>query len=188
MNKAPKLYNPYMADLAIGEMQDGLVSALPWLDVAFGKAERLVKERNGRRYYTPNIHRDGNEYVSLLPDSGIGNFCFFWIDDPQEITAEPGQRAAFSVQCSVIFWMDMRTIGNYAGYRNKEEVKSQILHALNGGFGMRYGNYSVTRCHELAENIYRGFTLDEVDNQFLMQPFCGFRFDGTLTYKQPCYD
>ena len=43
-----------------------------------------------------------------------------------------------------------------------------------------------TAIYELAENVYRGFTLDEIDNQFLMHPFGGFRFEGVLSVNQPC--
>ena len=62
--------------------------------------------------------------------------------------------------------------------RDTESVKAEILHVLNGGFRLRSGSIDVTKIYELAENIYRGFTLDEVDNQFLMHPLCGLPLRG----------
>jgi hypothetical protein len=44
----------------------------------------------------------------------------------------------------------------------------------------------VSRIYERAENVFRGYTMDEVDNQFLMSPFAGWRFDGLLTIKNDC--
>ena len=45
------------------------------------------------------------------------------------------------------------------------------------------GRISVNKIYTLAENIYRGFSLDEVQNQFLMSPFGGFRFECDLQIK-----
>lgn len=186
MNRTPIIINPQMADYAIAEMQHGLVDNLAWLDVAFGRAERLVTERNGRKYYTPNVYSGGNEYISIMPDSNIGNYCFFWLSDPQEMELITAVQAGFTATLSVIFWFDMRRVGGSADYRNKEAVKAEILAAFNGGFVMHGGSFTVRRCYELAENIFREFTLDEVQNQYLMQPYCGFRFEGQFKYKQTC--
>ena len=41
--KAPVIDNPELLDRIIGNMQNGLVDNLPWLDFAFGRAERLGK-------------------------------------------------------------------------------------------------------------------------------------------------
>lgn len=41
--KAPVIDNPELLDRIIGNIQNGLVDNLPWLDFAFGRAERLVK-------------------------------------------------------------------------------------------------------------------------------------------------
>lgn len=41
--KAPVVDNPELLDRIIGNIQNGLVDNLLWLDYAFGRAERLVK-------------------------------------------------------------------------------------------------------------------------------------------------
>jgi hypothetical protein len=60
------------------------------------------------------------------------------------------------------------------------------LTVLNGGFWLKDGTIVINRIYELAENVYRGFTLDEIDNQFLMHPFAGFRFAGELGIDETC--
>lgn len=67
-----------------------------------------------------------------------------------------------------------------------EPIKAEILKVLNGGFWLRSGRLTVTQIEEKAENIYKGYSLDEVDNQFLMHPFGGLRFDGKLTINESC--
>lgn len=184
-----------MLDYAIGQIQQGLTQNLKWLDVAFGRAQKLAKVLpTGRRIATPNVYCGGwnghgpNDYIEVSPDSNIGNFCFFWIDDPQTIdwvrNSEMTQRAPFSL----IFWLDLRKVFNNNTTRNTEFLKAQILEVLNGraGWIMRNGSIVINQCYEQAENIYRGFNLDEVDNQFLMHPYCGFRFDGEIAIDMPC--
>jgi hypothetical protein len=38
---------------------------------------------------------------------------------------------------------------------------------------------------ELASDIYRGFSFSEIDNQFLMRPYSGFRINGNMRYLEP---
>ena len=111
---------------------------------------------------------------------------FFWVDDPQNISWEPGVDIGINTAFSIIFWFDYRKIFNNASDRNKEELKRQILDVLNGGVWLRNGSYKINKVYELAENIYRGFSLDEIDNQFLMHPFGGFRFEGKLSIGETC--
>lgn len=192
---APIILNPVMLDLAIGQIQQGLTDNLSWLDVAFGRAQKLAKVMpNGKRITTPNVYCGGwaghgpNDYIEVSPDSNIGNFSFFWVDDPQILewmpNAEMRQRAPFSL----IFWFDLRRVFGNTTTRNTEYLKAQILEVLNGraGWIMRNGKIRINQCFEQATNIYRGFSLDEVDNQFLMHPFYGFRFDGEIEIDMPC--
>jgi hypothetical protein len=45
----------------------------------------------------------------------------------------------------------------------------------------------VTAVYERAENVYDGFNIDEVDNQFMMAPYAAFRFEGTMMVDEDCY-
>lgn len=155
------------------------------MDKAFGKAERITKIVNNKRYYIPTVYDIGNDYLEISPDSNIGNFCFFWLDDPQIIEWMPNIQSSLSSGFSIIFWFDIRTIPN-AEHRNKDFIKSQILNTLNKQIHIKNGSISINKVYELAENIFRGFTLDEVENQYLIQPYCGFRFQGEIKVNEPC--
>lgn len=178
--------NPQLIERVIGEVQVALSDSLPWLSHVFGKAERLVKMQNGRKYYTPNVYAGGNDYVSVSPDSHLGNFCFFRCDDPETITWEIGARNDAEANVSVIVWCDLRTIEAAGSDRNAEAVKREVLRVLNGGLRLQHGRFHVTKVYELAERVFDGYTLDEVDNQFLMHPYCGWRFAGTMWVQDYC--
>lgn len=185
--KAPVIDNPQLIDVVFGEIQNGLVDNLGWLDMAFGRAQKLVKIIETKKYFTPNVYTGiANDYIPVAPDSKIGNFSFFWLDDPQTMDWVPNQQGNIKTPFSLIFWFDLRRVYNSATNRNTELIKANILRTLNGGFQMKSGRIKINRIYEQAENIYRGFTLDEVENQYLMHPFAGFRFEGELTVIEPC--
>lgn len=191
--KAPVIPNAVMLDEYLGEVQQGLMDNLAWLDVAFGRAQRLTKVVNGKWTVTPNVYCGGwnghgeNDYIEVSPDSKIGNFSFFEIDDPQTIDAGPWARK-IRTQFGLIFWFDLRRVYNDASNRNVEALKAEVLYVLSGrsGWHLTSGHLAVSRIYERADNIYRGYTLSEIDSQFLMHPFAGFRIEGTLIYSELC--
>lgn len=185
INRIPIITNPELIDRVIGQIQKGLADKLGWLDYSFGRAQRLVKDINGKRHYTPNVYAGGNEYLEVSPDADIGCFSFFQIDDPQIYDWQPKIIGSITVNYSLIFWLDLRKIPGTDG-RNVEVVKNEVLKVLNGGFWLKSGRINVAKIYELAENIYRGYTLEEVNNQFLMHPYAGFRLSGELFINESC--
>lgn len=188
-DKAPIVDNPQLADLVFAYIQLGLVANLPWLDMAFGKAQKLVKKVGERKYYYPSVYRGKrtNDYVQVSPDAKIGNFSFFRLEDPQTLEVQRGQQSGYRSNFSLIFWFDIKKVESIPNQRNTEEIKAKILRLLNGDIWIKDGNITIRRVYEDAENIYRGYSLDEVDNQFLMHPYAGFRFEGELNIIEPCF-
>lgn len=187
MERVPIIKNPELFDKVIADIQKGLADKLPWLNHAFGRAERLVKIIQGKKYFSPNVYVGGNEYMLIAPDDRkLGNYCFFVLDDPQTVDWVVGMQSDYTVPFSLIVWVDMRKVTNDANNRNTEAVKLDIMRVLNGGFWLRSGSIKVNRIYEHAENIFKGFSLDEVDNQYLMHPFAGFRFEGILGKEETC--
>lgn len=192
---APIIKNPVMLDRIIGEIQTGLVENIQWLDVAFGRSQRLTKMLNGKRIITPNVYCGGwdghgpNDYLEVSPDSKIGNFAFFEIEDPQTIDAGPWARE-IKAPFGLIVWFDLTRVYNAPDNRNTEKLKADILRVLNGraGWHLSDGRIAINKIYERCENIYRGYTLTEIDNQFLMHPYAGFRFDGLLEFAELCVE
>jgi hypothetical protein len=87
---------------------------------------------------------------------------------------------------SLIVWVDMRSVGEADDDRNTEALKEQILKTVRRAW-LRNGAVTIERVYERAENVYDGFTIDEVDNQFMMAPYAAFRFEGTMMVDEDCY-
>lgn len=192
---APIIKNAVMLDKIIGEIQAGLVENITWLDVAFGRVQRLTRMVNERRYILPNVYCGGwkghgnNDYIEVSPDAKIGNFSFFEINDPQIIDAGPWARQ-IKAPFALIVWFDLRKVyPDKPANRDTESLKAEVLRVLNGrtGWHLSEGRIVINRIFEQAENIYRGYTLSEIDNQFLAHPYAGFRFEGLLEYEEMCY-
>lgn len=73
-----------------------------------------------------------------------------------------GRQSDYKAQFSLIVWVDMRRVTNEADNRNTEAVKFQIMRALNGGFWLKSGSIKINRIYERAENVFKGFTFNEL--------------------------
>jgi hypothetical protein len=87
-----------------------------------------------------------------------------------------------------VVWVDLRRVEkvmNLPDQRNTEYVKEQILSVLDTAFPKK-GSFTVQRIYERAENVFQGFSLNEVDNQFLMSPYWGMRITGEMVVNEDC--
>ena len=174
----------YLFDKPIQAIQDALGS-LTWLNHIFGRSERLVQMQNGRRVFTPNVYLGKNEYIPLLPDNTkLGNYCFFILDEPQVISVPFGVMNRLHAPFSLVVWVDMRKVETNDA-RNTEYVKETLLKTVRSAFH-RHGSVELSKVYQRAENVFEGYSLDEVDNQFLMQPFAGLRITGELIVDEEC--
>lgn len=181
--------HPKLFDEAVGYIQDAIVGDYVLsqvFDNVFGIAERTVKMISGGRFYTPSWYIGGGDYVGLLPDDKLGNYVFFTLDEPQEVEHEQGLPNRYTCGFNIIVWVRLHGEDVDADRdRNREALKSTILRCIEGTW-MKRGWFTIDRIYERAENVFQGFTTDEVDNQYLMQPYVGYRFHGELHITDVC--
>lgn len=186
MNNVPTLTHPKLFDKAIQKMQVALKNNLSWLDYSFGRAERLIKEIDGKRYYTPNVYLGNQQYALVLPDTyKFGNYSFFVLHEPQEVIDETPIQVRLKAPFSLIVWLNINEAIANEDERNTEYIKEQILMVIEDTH-LPNGHFSINKIYERAESVFEGFTLDEVKNQFMMAPYCGFRFQGEITITNDC--
>ena len=175
----------YLFDRVIQNLQDALGS-LSWLDHIFGRSERLVQLKDGIRKYSPNVYRGKDDYISLLPDNTyLGNYCFFVLEEPQTISVPMQTLNRVKAPFSLIVWVDMRKVGATYDDRNTEQLKEELIKTLRTAW-VKQGGITLNRIYEKAENVFNGYSLDEVDNQYLMSPFAGFRITGEIITDEEC--
>lgn len=177
--------DPQGIDFVLSEFQDKLEAALSWLTKAYGKSYRLVRELNDNDFSYPGVITSGKEYLSMLPDSHLGNYCFFTLDDETFTDYTKGAFNQIERDFSLIFFFDLRDIYPSWETRTIEHVKAEILTALRS-MSITSGQFRLSNVYERAEDVFEGFTVQEVRNQFLMRPYGALRFEGTIYYKQKC--
>lgn len=194
---APILQTAILVDAVIAEIQQELAANFDWLDAVFGRSQRVTRIINGKRVIVPACYCGGwnghgeNDYIEVSPDSKIGNFAYFEVDDPETIDWNFAQLMDITTPFSLIVWLDTRKVFGSNDVRDLSHLKNDLLNFLNGrtGWTLESGErISFSRIYERAENIYRGYSLDEIDNQFLLHPYAGFRFEGQIRVIQPCID
>lgn len=183
---APKPTVPVLLDTVIGEVQDHLLNQLPWLDHAFGRVQRITKLQDGRGFTFPGVHIQDNEYINVLPDEAYGNFCFFDLQDPYEVRANTRRLAGVSAEFALVFWLNLDNVLGDTPDRNTEAVKIEILKALTETLHTKTGTVRVMQVYSHMPDVYRGFSVKEVDSQFLMHPYTGFRFVGDMKNLTGC--
>lgn len=178
--------NPVLAAEAIRDINDRLRN-VAWLDQVFGRAWRITREIRGRKYTEPCLYvggGSGNEYETLVPSSDLGCYSFWLQNDPDTMGAEAGYML---VDYSLVVWCDLRRCFEGVNRRDTENLKKDILAVLVEG-GRADGVVTVKRVYEDAKNVFKGFTLDETANQYLMHPYWGMRVDVELRIDTPCWD
>ena len=181
--KHPKLFDEAVGYIQAAINADNSLGA--YFDNIFGIAERTVKIIDGRKYFTPCWYTGKGEYLGLLPDDKLGNYAFFTLDEPQEIEHEQGLQNRYTCGFNIIVWGRFDSTTDVDGDRNREAFKSELLRVIEGTW-MKRGYFLLDRIYERAENVFQGYTTDEVDNQYFMQPYFGYRIHGELTITDEC--
>lgn len=194
--------NPVLLDKIIQDIQANLADKLKWLNFAFGRAYKLVEHRSdGNKFIYPAAYIGNSEYASLLPNDNFGNFCWFDIYDPQEVTSVVQSLPQFTFSGAIVFWFNLNSIFSDSDAMYTEEVKDEITQVLtSSGIIKNTGRLTLTKVYERFENIYKGYALERIynnfaykgegiqsiDKQFFMHPYAGLRFEFTITTRELC--
>ena len=143
----------------------------------------------------PAIYNGNGEYLSMLPNDRFGNFCWFDIYDPQQIQVKLVGQPQMVFTGAIVFWYDLRTISQDQKFLYTEDVKNQIVTTLSSaGILKTDGSLRIFMVYENFENIYKGYTLAKVyneylysgediqayDKQYFMYPYAGLRVEFNL--------
>lgn len=195
--------NPVLLDKILQDMQKNLTEKLPWLNYAFGRAYKLIEHRaDDNKFVYPAAYNGNGEYISLLPNDRYGNFLWFDIYDPQTITQVSPSLPQFTFEGAIVFWYDLSSIYDDSSVLHTEEIKDEIIRILTTpGLILGNGRISLNKVYERFENIYAGYSLEKIynnyqysgediqsiDKQFFMYPYAGLRIEFNITTRELCY-
>lgn len=194
--------NPVLLDKVLQDIQRVLMDRLKWLDYAFGRSYKLIEHRpDGSKFVYPACYNGNNEYVSLMPNDNFGNFSWFDIYDPQSITQVVQALPQYTFDGALVFWYNLASIYDDASVMHTEEIKDEVIRVLTTpGLISTTGKLAIKDIYERFENIYKGYSLEKVynnydysgqdvqsiDKMFFMYPYAGLRIEFSLTTRELC--
>lgn len=174
------LVEPRMVDDALMEIQTILEEGLEWLDKAYGRAVRRKELKDGKVVMYPAIQAGGEEYVSMFPDGSIGNYSFFDVKDGVNISNMKRGRGDERFKFGLVFWYDLRKVyPDDWESRNEYNVIGEVMDLLNTKVVSK-SQFRLNTRFLREESVYSGYTISELDFQFYMMPYGGFRLEGDL--------
>lgn len=186
--------NPVGLDIAIVEIQKA-IALLPYISASFGRA-RIHKENvNGSIMTVPKVYQGEKEYYNPLPNGNFVSSTFMVTTGPEkcEDYQQFGQND-LERDIAIIFWGDLSQIDNSKDYIFLEEIKEDFLKALKYCRCFKsYNSYIDEKYNEVfkefstyIDSMSKDTSNTEIDTQYLMYPYSGFRMNLTLTYTQEC--
>lgn len=183
----PQPANPALLDKAFAAINTKMLVKLDWLTNAFGKAQKLTRLNDKKREvkYPAVYTGTGKEYASMLPHEGYGNFSFWDVQKDYEIEWVDNQQQIIEVDFGLVFWMNLNTVLEASELRNLESIKEEVI-AFFTAMRVPSTRIQLTGVTEQQDKIYQGYSTKEVESQYLMHPYAGLRFNGTIRYERLC--
>lgn len=184
----PTIASPVNLDRPIQALQQEFASELSWLEKSFGRTWMGYRKQNGRDFFYPEAWDGGTDKVQdLLCNDNLDAYSFFKIEDPQEyMEYAQGLKNRICLTINIVFWLNLQRIDPSATYRNTEVYKVQISDVIRNFTFPESATLEILRIYEEANNVYLGYSISLVENQVLVYPHAGFRFECRLCYKEDC--
>lgn len=169
-------------DGAISRLQSSLASKYDWMTVfhrAYPFMEWNLAETKGIK--VPKVWLGGNEYMNVLPnDFLIGQAFFFVADDEKQTESDLEFGSTFNTEVSLIIWVNTESIPEHLTGPSIAKLKKEINEILTD-------HITVLRIETMtdqdAKSVFKGWSIDDTNTQYLMLPYAGLRVNMILQYN-----
>jgi hypothetical protein len=175
-------------DSKVQDIQILMHTSLSWLDKSFGLADRIVEMRDEKSYIFPaTFESNTKDPIPLTPSDAWNSFSFWVKSGDTEFDKINPQDPLITCPVSCIFYLDIHKIDPSASYK---ETKSKLIEDIFHFFNTVHFNGILTAKKFIEDDlteVYKGFTIDQLDNKFKMYPKWTCRMDFELSYRDDCY-
>ena len=179
-------------DKKIQNIQAIMKTYITWLDYSFGLVDRIVEKIEGGNIVFPAVFVS-NVYdpISMLPSDKYSAFSF-WVKKPDaEVIDEgtyPVRNAALKYNVSCIFYMNLPKVHIADTWKeSKSKARQDTLNFFTKnviGLGLILKLVSIVD-DDITE-VYEGFTMEQIDNRFMMMPNYAIRYNFELSFYPEC--
>ena len=190
MKNPPTITNPdtpALFDKPIIDINKKMIIALDWLTGAYGKAQKLSRLNDQKKVikYPAVFTGVEKEYASMLPEEGYGNFSYWELSEEYKIDWIDNQIQKLEADFGVIYWFNINNVLPVGEHRNIENIKQEILNFFTNVRAAET-RIQITGITDSSDMIYKGYSIKEIEQQYLMHPYAGLRFNGTINYERLC--
>jgi len=196
-NKDPRTPTFSLTGIAakIQTIQTTLASNLSWLDYSFGMADRYEKLVDDDTHVQPLAYVDNTtDSIDLRPwpHDTYDSYAFWHVDDPGQVTynndevnAAVRKYAHWQYNVALIVMADCRKIDDSPYNETKSKLKQDILDVLQNNIDINFTFWLGEVFERDILKIFDPYTIEK-PQEVLKYPFVGFRFNGTIVFKQQC--
>lgn len=181
MSKIHLVENPVSVEAVIEDLQNVLKKEVDWLDNIFPLSTKIMLRENKLDRYLPVYLPENGNHINLLPQRELGNYCFFTLDTPENILYQNGGFYMIKCNVSIVVHLNLNNVGV-----RLEQVKREFTRILSYRSWLTSGSFELKNVFDRHEEIWKGYTLSEVENQHKMYPYNSIRLSGTLLTKAEC--
>lgn len=161
------------------------IAAISWMAKSWGRAwEFKEKNANDKTIRVPKVYTGEGEYLNVLPNDFLKSQSFIACKGPEEweqFNRHDGSMK--SRKLSLIIWVNLKEINPSKDYIFIDELKKDVENVLK----VHPDILKITGYYdEKAEDVFDGYTIEDVDTQYLMYPYSGMRFNFTVNYPEAC--
>lgn len=180
-------------DLAIRQMKKDLEDEIDDI-IWFGLAERRISSIDGSIYPASWVGSQ-RDYLNMMPtDEWSPGYGFFDVNDPVDIlynrdNGSKYRNATLTVTLSVIAYINLRQYDtNQIDYRaTRQDFRNLLLGSLERKLLSLQGDFEPKRIYDRTiEDIFKGYSVKGVGDQYLQMPWYGIRIEGELTFAEYC--
>jgi hypothetical protein len=138
--------------------------------------------------------------VNLLANDMWPGYGFWDADDPTkyepmqpEGEASKNRYSIIKRNVSLVVYGNMDKLIHTKGTVNldyryfKQSIQDEIIGILSRQMKLMNGTFNIQSVYQnKIEDVFKGYTLNESDGQYLQYPMFAFRFEGELTVKEQC--
>lgn len=178
--------NPKLMDELLIRVNDKLKQQFTWLTHAFGIVQRMQRKDDHKKYidYPAIFTGTDQEYISVMPHEPYGNFSFWDLGDYTREKID-NQLQKIKAPFAFIVWMNLKDVLATDELRNLENVKEDFLNFFDQNRFIR-GRIDIELVTDDPKKIYKGYTLKQAEQQYLMHPFAAIRLEGMIEYERLC--
>lgn len=158
-------------DLVLSSIAASLKSALPWVSDVYAFS-RILRDREGMRELM--TYAGGNEYMSLMPSGGLGNYIALRLQSTETRSSDPqfqGMLRQDKSTIDLIAFFDFREMGyadpdQYTEANVAEEIRAAL--ALSASPGLYIESEALL---VMPEDVFSPADLSETDSVLLRRPY-----------------